>query len=111
MSYFVRIAGWLRDHSEFKRRVECKPPVGERYQRGIASYGKKVKSEKRKERILAELKAMGVKPRVRRKAVCVKVKTFGFPKRAQPSIYVVNPPMYVGVKRGVVFAYNRRKAT
>jgi len=83
----------------------------ERYLKGIASYGKKVKSEKRKERILAELKAMGVKPRVRRKAVCVKVKTFGFPKRAQPSIYVVNPPMYVGVKRGVVFAYNRREAT
>ena len=43
--------------------VKCSP----RYMRGVESYGKKVKSEKRKARILAELKAMGVKPRVRRK--------------------------------------------
>lgn len=43
------------------------PPVSKRYAKGIASYGKKVNSEKRKARIIAELNKMGVKPRVRRK--------------------------------------------
>ena len=41
--------------------------ISARYRKGIASYGKPVKSEKRKARIIAELNAMGVKPRLRRK--------------------------------------------
>lgn len=38
-----------------------------RYAAGLESYGKKVKSEKRKARILAKLNLSGVKPRMRRK--------------------------------------------
>ena len=55
---------WLEN---FGRWFSKENAVSARYLRGKASYGKKVKSEKRKQRILAELNAMGVKPRIRRK--------------------------------------------
>ena len=55
---------WLEN---FGRWFSKENAVSARYLRGIASYGKKVNSEERKQRILAELNAMGVKPRIRRK--------------------------------------------
>lgn len=68
MSFFVRVARYVAERPEFKKYLDLKNSgKSARYQRGIASYGKKVNSEERKMRILAELRAMGVKPRVRRK--------------------------------------------
>lgn len=68
---------FLRDilHAAIEARAMQKriDAMSARYKAGLASYGKKVKTEKRKARIVAELNAMGVKPRIRRKAITHRV--------------------------------------
>ncbi len=56
--------------------LNCQP--SKRYAAGLSSYGKKVRTDKRKARIIAELNAMGVKPRVRRPMGRRVIKRVGF---------------------------------
>lgn len=74
-------------------RAEAKrvSSFSERYKKGLASYGRKVRSDKRKARIIAELNAMGVKPRVRRpmgrRVTVLKRKTFSFFEHSRKGAY------------------------